>query len=79
MMIDDEHIVNCGIINISVDDGIHGSWRLDSMEIFVLIKMINWSNLFRGDSFHHRVFPCHEGKNILWLYVPVPFSLLDSK
>ena len=35
---DDEHIINCGIINISVDDGIHGSWRLDSMEIFVLIK-----------------------------------------
>ena len=62
MMIDDEHIVNCGIINISVDDGIHDSWRLDSMEIIVLIKMINWSNLFRGDSFHHRVFPCHEGK-----------------
>ena len=61
-MIDDEHIVNCGINNISVDDGIHDSWRLDSMEIFVLIKMINWSNLFRGDSFHHRVFPCHEGK-----------------
>ena len=55
-------IVNYGINNISVDDGIHDSWRLDSMEIFVLIKMINWSNLFRGDSFHHRVFPCHEGK-----------------